>query len=72
MQMERAVLVNVVEMPVDGETKAVALLFDNMRWVLFYSSDPVDYESFDMEIGSTVTMMIDPATATATVTGWKH
>jgi hypothetical protein len=70
MQMERAVLVNVVEMPVDGETKAVALLFDNMRWVLFYSSDPADYESFDMEIGSTVTMMIDAATAT--VTGWKH
>ena len=59
MHEERTKLVNVVEMPVDGETKAVALLFDNMRWVLFYSTDPADYESMDMKIGSTVTMTVD-------------
>jgi hypothetical protein len=70
MQTERAKLVNIVEMPADGEAKTVALLFDNMRWVLFYSNDPADYDSFDMEIGSTVTMMIDDVTAT--VTGLKH
>jgi hypothetical protein len=70
MQTERAKLVNIVEMPADGEARAVALLFDNMRWVLFYSSDPADYETFDLQIGATVTMTVD--TETATVTGVKH
>lgn len=70
MLMEEAVLVNVVEMPTDGPTRAVALLFDNMRWVLFYSADPADFDSIDMEIGSKVTMMVDAESAT--VTGWKH
>lgn len=73
MQREETVLIGIVEMPMDDDRKALALLFDNMRWVLFYSSEPADYEPLDLKIGTTVTMTFDADTPeTATITGWKH
>lgn len=73
MQVEQTKLVGIVEMPMDDERKALALLFDNMRWVFFYSSEAEDYAPLDLKIGTTVTMTFDTDSPDgATLTGWKH
>ena len=46
----RATVVGVVDIELSGGRRAVALLLDNMRWVLNYS----DYSDMKKEIGSTV------------------
>jgi len=73
MQVEQTTLVGIVEMPMGDERKALALLFDNMRWVFFYSNETDDYAPLDLKIGTTVTMTFDTESPeTATIADWKH
>ena len=61
MQIEQVKLVGVVEIPLKPGRKAVALMFDNMRWMLDFSTDPAVYEKRRAEIGSTVTFIEEEA-----------
>ncbi len=61
MQLEQVKLVGVVEIPLQPGRTAVALMFDNMRWMLDFSTDPSTYEKRRAEIGSMVTFVEDEA-----------
>jgi hypothetical protein len=61
MQIEQVKLVGVVEIPLQPGRKAVALMFDNMRWMLDFSTDPATYQKRRAEIGSMVTFIEDEA-----------
>lgn len=61
MQIEQVKLVGVVEIPLKPGRKAVALMFDNMRWMLDFSTDPTAYEKRRAEIGSMVTFIEEEA-----------
>jgi hypothetical protein len=61
MQIEQVKLVGVVEIPLQPGRKAVALMFDNMRWMLDFSNDPSAYEKRRAEIGTTMTFIEDEA-----------
>lgn len=61
MQIEQVKLVGVVEIPLQPGRKAVALMFDNMRWMLDFSTDPSAYEKRRAEIGTTMTFVEEDA-----------
>lgn len=61
MQIEQVKLVGVVEIPLQPGRKAVALMFDNMRWMLDFSTDPSIYEKRRAEIGTTMTFIDEEA-----------
>ena len=57
MRVERTKLVGVVEIPLTEGRRAVALMFDNMRWTLDFSDDRLAYEKRRAEIGSVVSFV---------------
>lgn len=57
MRVERTKLVGVVEIPLTEGRRAVALMFDNMRWALDFSDDRLAYEKRRAEIGSVVSFV---------------
>ena len=57
MRVERTKLVGVVEIPLAEGRSAVALMFDNMRWMLDFSDDSLAYQKRRAEIGTVVSFV---------------
>jgi len=59
MRIEQAKLVGVVEIPLAEGRRAVALMFDNMRWTLDFSDDRSAYQKRRAEIGTVMSFIED-------------
>jgi hypothetical protein len=62
MRIEQAKLVGVVEIPLAEGRRAVALMFDNMRWTLDFSGDRLAYQKRRAEIGTVMSLVEDDET----------